>query len=712
MWKSEGTRQDVEQKKEGNKAMTMDKMQQPRRILVIDDDLDIWKAYQLVLTPEAVSSGTSADKINHLLSPVMEDDPAVAHYSLSFAVQGQEGYAMVEEALRKEEPFALAFVDVRMPPGWDGMETSKRIRALDPEIELVIVTAYSDHSIEEIVRAVGSSEKLLFLRKPFDPDEIKQLALSLTAKWHLSRLAEQQRQEISASEHRFRSLVETISDFVWEVDCEGRFSYCSPVSRKLYGYTPEELLGRIFFEVLCEPESRDQLRRIFSSCVDSASPYQAVERRFLTKEGRLVIVESSGTPMFDGQGRICGYRGIDRDITARKEYEEDKLRLEDRLRQAQKMEAIGTLAGGIAHDFNNILAPILGYAELALLRDPEGALASDLGQITKAARRAQDLVGQILAFSRRAPQENQPLLPQSIIKEALKLLRASLPASIEIREDVPVDCGAIMADPTQLHQIVMNLCNNAYQAMRESGGVLGVRLSRIEIDPQDGKVVGAELSPGRYALIEISDTGPGVAKEILPRIFEPYFTTKAKGEGTGLGLSVVHGIVKSFQGHITVYSEPDQGTSFHVYLPLVPDEAGLGCADCLKELPTGTERLLVVDDEDMITDMLRAMLSGLGYQVTIFNDPMEALTLLETDPLAFDLLLTDMTMPHLSGYELARRVLRLRPALPVVLCTGYSELIGREEAQANGVRAFMVKPVALQELAETIRRVLDSTQSN
>lgn len=321
-------------------------------------------------------------------------------------------------------------------------------------------------------------------------------------------------------------------------------------------------------------------------------------------------------------------------------------------------------------------------------------------------------MGQILAFSRRAPQENQPLLPQSIIKEALKLLRASLPASIEIREDVPVDCGAIMADPTQLHQIVMNLCTNAYQAMRESGGVLGVRLSRIEIDPQDGKVVGAELSPGRYALIEISDTGPGVAKEILPRIFEPYFTTKAKGEGTGLGLSVVHGIVKSFQGHITVYSEPDQGTSFHVYLPLVPDEAGLGCADCLKELPAGTERLLVVDDEDMITDMLRAMLSGLGYEVTIFNDPMEALTLLETDPLAFDLLLTDMTMPHLSGYELARRVLRLRPALPVVLCTGYSELIGREEAQANGVRAFMVKPVALQELAETIRRVLDSTQSN
>ncbi|MFA7383959.1 MAG: response regulator [Desulfurivibrionaceae bacterium] len=689
--------------------MVRDMRQQDRRILVVDDDRDVWKAYRLVLTPESGYSGTSAEKINRLLTPEMDDDPAVAIFSLSFAAQGQEGVAMVQEAVSRNEPFALAFIDVRMPPGWDGMETAKRIRALDPEIELVIVTAYSDRSIEEIVRAVGSSEKLLFLRKPFDPDELRQLALSLTAKWALARLAEKQRKDLAVSEYRFRSLVETTSDFVWEVDREGRFLYCSPICRDLYEYAPEELLGKHFFTVLDAPENQEQARRIFDECVASGSHFRNVENTCLTKSGTSIIIESSGTPVFDERGQVCGYRGIDRDITGRKANEAERQRLETRLRQSQKMEAIGTLAGGIAHDFNNILSPILGYTELALTRiSPHDPLAADLQQVIKGAMRAKELVLQILAISRQSPKERKPLQPHLVVKEALKLLRASLPSTIEIREDISTECGAILADPTQLHQIIMNLSTNAYHAMRETGGVLGVSLAEVTVGEEDSKVASFELEPGDYVLLEISDTGCGMDQATLARIFEPYFTTKAMGEGTGLGLSVVHGIVKSHHGQITVYSEPGRGTKFNVYLPRAAEENILQIgAVCRETIPTGTERLLVVDDEEMITGMLMVILQNLGYQITISNSSLETLDLLEHDPAGFDLLITDLTMPGLTGFELSKKVLAIRPDLPVILCTGFSELINKEQAQAMGIRAYLMKPVSVRELAQTVRKVLD-----
>lgn len=428
-----------------------------------------------------------------------------------------------------------------------------------------------------------------------------------------------------------------------------------------------------------------------------------VHRRETTAPGEngIMHLEVTSCPMKDADGNIIAGIESVRDITAQK-------KLEERLRQSQKMEAMGTLAGGIAHDLNNILTPILGYSGLALTKiSSDNPLAADLQQVTKAAGRAKDLVRQILTFSRQAHQERKPFQPHPVVEEALKLLRASLPSTITIRKEIPSKCGSIMADPTQLHQIIMNLCTNAYHAMRETGGVLGVSLAEITLGKDaDGK--GSELAPGNYVLITVSDTGCGMDNKTLSHIFEPYFTTKTKGEGTGLGLSVVHGIVKSYQGQITVHSEPGNGTIFHVYLPRMEETPFFVNAACSQTIPSGTERVLLVDDDEVIAAMMQQILQNLGYQVISCSNSLEALACIAQDPLTLDLLITDMTMPNLTGYELAQKALAIRPNLPIILCTGFSELTNKEQAQALGIRAYLMKPVSVQELGLTVRKVLDA----
>ena len=508
--------------------------------------------------------------------------------------------------------------------------------------------------------------------------------------------------ERKRGEEERRRLVTAIEqgiDSVVITDKDGMIQYVNPGFEKVTGYSKEEAIG--------------QNPRILQSGKQDALFYQEMWKTLTSgkawrghlinkkKNGTLFEEEVSITPVLNEAGEIINYVAVKRDVTG-------QMQLEEQLRQAQKMEAIGTLAGGIAHDFNNILAPILGYSELALARiSPSDPLAADLQQVITAAGRAKDLVQQILAFSRQAPQERKPFQPQLVVKEALKLLRASLPSTIEIREEIPAECGALLADPTQFHQIIMNLCTNAYHAMRETGGVLGVKLQKITID-DNSRVPSVDLARGDYVVLEISDTGCGMEHKTLAHIFDPYFTTKGKGEGTGLGLSVVHGIVKSYQGHITVYSEPGKGTRFHVYLPRIAEAPSLAEADRSKTIPTGTERLLVVDDETVIITMLKVILQGLGYQVTSSSNSLEALALINQDPMAFDLLITDMTMPHLTGFELAHKALALRPDLPIILCTGFSDLINKEQAQALGIRAYLTKPVSTQELGQTVRKVLDA----
>ncbi len=412
-------------------------------------------------------------------------------------------------------------------------------------------------------------------------------------------------------------------------------------------------------------------------------------------------------PFFDETGGLIGIVESFQEITEWKRAEEEKEKLENELRQAQKMESIGTLAGGIAHDFNNILAPIYGYVEMALLNLPDDhQVKVYLERVLAASFRARDLVKQILTFSRRETEKRLPLEPQSIIKEALKLLRASLPSTIEIHQNIVPDCGMILANPTQLHQVIMNLCTNAYHAMRETGGILNVSLTPYAVKEEDA-VKNIHLRPGSYLRLEVSDTGHGMDKAIVDRIFEPYFTTKRHGEGTGLGLSVAHGIIKSHGGHITVYSELGQGTTFHVYLPLVAAIAQPMESLSPQSLAMGSEKIMLVDDEDSTLEVARDVLTNLGYEVAGFSSPLDALEHFRHHVDQFDIIVTDMTMPKMTGDKFAAEVKVLRPGIPVILCTGFSEMITEEKAKDIGIAAFLTKPVPIHIFASAIRKALD-----
>jgi CheY-like chemotaxis protein len=370
------------------------------------------------------------------------------------------------------------------------------------------------------------------------------------------------------------------------------------------------------------------------------------------------------------------------------------------------MEALATLAGGIAHDFNNILSAIIGYTDLAQSQlAKESKAAGYVAEVQVASRRAKDLVAHILAFSRQTRPERMPMVPHLVVKEVIGLLRSTLPATIEIRLKAAPVC-TIFGNPTEIHQVLMNLCTNAYHAMRDKGGVLEILVAKVQLD-DTAKDIHPDLIPNSYARISVSDTGCGIPSEVLPRIFDPYFTTKAEGEGTGLGLAVAHGIVKSHQGAITVYSEAGKGTHFHVYLPLLDRTEADGKATEENPLPMGAERILFVDDELPLANLGKQMLETLGYRVSMQTGAMQALAVFKNDPTAFDLVITDMTMPEMTGAELAVEILRLRPGIPVILCTGYSYSMTEVKAKAMGIREFVLKPLVRREAAVVIRKVLD-----
>lgn len=385
---------------------------------------------------------------------------------------------------------------------------------------------------------------------------------------------------------------------------------------------------------------------------------------------------------------------------------------ERQLQQVLKIQAIGTLAGGIAHDFNNILFPIVGYTELTMDEVPEGSVAhNNLAEILKAANRARDLVQQILTFSRQSGQERKPTKVQYIIKEALKLLRASIPASIEIIHEIDDDCRPVMGDATQIHQVIMNLCTNAYQAMQDKGGRLTVSLKEVDISYEE-TVEKIGMQPGKHLRLAVTDEGCGMDASVLDRIFEPYYTTKEQGKGTGLGLSVIHGIVKNHRGDITVSSALGKGSTFQVYLPVIEDDIVATEFEPTNGTAKGNERILLIDDEEQIVSMEQQMLENLGYQVTARTNSEEALREFSQQPQNYDLVITDMTMPHMTGDQLAKKLLDIKPDIPVILCTGFNEDITEEKALAMGIQKFVMKPVIKNDLATTIRTVLDQNRLN
>jgi two-component system cell cycle sensor histidine kinase/response regulator CckA len=507
------------------------------------------------------------------------------------------------------------------------------------------------------------------------------------------------------SEEKYRTQFEEALDAIFVGDAEtGVIIDCNQAALQLVGREKSDLVGK-HHQILHPPEEIDgKSSRTLKQHLKEKQG-QALETRVITKsrEIRDVSIKAS---VFTLKGKKV-LQGIFRDVTEWKRTQEEKKKLELQLQQAYKMEAIGTLAGGIAHDFNNILAAMIGYTELARGDLPKHSRThSNLKEVYKAGLRAKNLVQQILTFSRQRDEEKMPLRVSPIIKEALKLLRASLPATIEIRQKIPSQSDTILGDPTQIHQVLMNLCANAEYAMREHGGVLEVRLLEERLDPGAASQH-LDLKPGAYVRLTVSDTGCGMDSKIVDRIFDPYFTTKELSQGTGMGLAVVHGIVKSHGGSIMVTSTPDKGTTFDVFLPRIETEQA-GEADAIRLTPRGTERILFVDDERGLADIGGQILADLGYDVVARTSSVEALEAFRAQPDRFDLVITDQTMPNMTGADLAQELMQIRPDIPVILCTGYSYMISKEEAKAIGIREYVMKPIVSRDMAEVIRKVLDA----
>tara|TARA_B100000614_G_C14544053_1_gene491398 strand:- start:316 stop:2385 length:2070 start_codon:yes stop_codon:yes gene_type:complete len=390
-------------------------------------------------------------------------------------------------------------------------------------------------------------------------------------------------------------------------------------------------------------------------------------------------------------------------------FEQEKESLQAQIRQAQRVESIGTLAGGIAHDFNNILFPIIGMSELLLEDLPSNSLEREnTKEIYKAGKRGKDLVQQILAFSRQADQEKMPTRIQSVLKEVLKLIKSTIPSYIEVSQDIQVDCGLVLADPTQIHQVAMNLITNAFHAVEANDGKISITLKEMVLDSES--LYDNKLQSEKYVVLSVSDTGHGMPQDIQKKIFDPYFTTKEKGKGTGLGLAVVHGIVSEHGGTIEVSSEIGKGTVFHIYIPLMDQTIDSKPIDMEKSLPVGDERILVVDDEEPIAKLEKQILERLGYQIKYRINAVEALEAFGANPFSFDLVITDMSMPNMTGDKLASKLTAIRPDIPIVICTGFSERINKKHLTAIGVKDLLMKPVVKSDMAKTVRKVLDEAQ--
>jgi PAS domain S-box-containing protein len=496
------------------------------------------------------------------------------------------------------------------------------------------------------------------------------------------------------AQNEWEKTFDVMDDMVTIQDRDMYIVRANKAAEDFFEVGPGELDGKKCYEVFrgsLEPCPRcpglDTLQ-------DIQNHSEIIEHKELKK-----IFQVSSAPLLNKNNDVRYLVHVARDITEQKKLEED-------LFQAHKMEAIGTLAGGIAHDFNNILSSIIGFAELAKLNIPgDSEAVKDIDVVLESSRRAADLVTQILTFSRKSDHQVQSIMPHLIVKESLKMLRSSLPTTVTLNEKIDIECGSIQADPTNIHQIVVNLCTNAFHAMEHEKGSLVVKLRRKEIQAED--ISENDVSPGSFIVLSVSDTGKGMDSETIERIFEPYFTTKDIGKGTGLGLAVIHGIVRDYKGFIEVESEPGKGSTFHIYFPALEKDTVIQEKIEEQALPTGTEHILVVDDESSIVKLHKTILQRLGYKVTAITNSEEAFEKFLLYPDTFDLLITDQTMPHLSGVELTQGILKINPSLPIILCTGYSTVITEEKALAIGIKKYVKKPVNRSTLAKIVRQVLD-----
>ena len=577
----------------------------------------------------------------------------------------------------------LVLMDITLKGEMDGIEAARQIRAAS-DIPIIFLTAYAD---DEKIERAKFVEPFGYIIKPFDERELK---VALETGLHKAKME----RRLKESEAKYRLIVENQNDLVVKFDTLGRLLFVSPTYCKTFGRMESELIGEKFMPLI----HQEDWERVTESIRSLKTPPHTShhEARAMTVAGWRWFGWSLRA-ILDKASAIGEVISVGRDITERKA-------LEKQLRQAQKMEAIGTLAGGIAHDFNNILSSILGFTELSLDQvSKDSELYDNLQEVLISGKRARDLVRQILDFSRPGDRKENPIDMETLLQEAKGLLRATIPTTIRMESTIREEGCVIEGDAGQIHRVILNLATNAAQAMEEEGGQLEMILEKTECHIPEG-----EIPPGKYVRLTVKDTGHGIAPEVMDRIFDPYFTTREVGKGTGMGLAMVHGIVKSNGGYITVESREGEGTAFRVYLPLSKETESHVEPFKNNALPGGDEQILVVDDEPQIVNFQKQALERLGYRVKAETDSMAALETFGSAPGTFDAVVTDMTMPQMTGDKLARELRKIRPDIPIILCTGYSDKISKKKAKEMGINAFLMKPVGTVDLTGTLRRILDN----
>jgi len=618
----------------------------------------------------------------------------------------------------KENPdMALVLLDIVLETSNAGLDLIHHIRrTLNNSItQIVVRTGQPDHAPEQnIIETYEINDYRL--KTELTVQRLYAITTTSLRAFHikstlLRELNEKRKIEHSLreSEQRFRDIAHTIGDLIWEIDNQGRYIYISKSTKKIAKDPLDELLGTSFTSHMDESEINGTPIKNINMAINSSAPFTNVEVWKETKPGELACFLTSGKPIKDKNGVVTGYRGVDKDITALKNAEKEKEHLMLQLRQTQRLESLGLLAGGIAHDFNNILGAILGYTQLLGLEVKENQKAMGYtGKILASCDRAKRLIFHILDFSRQNRQtlKKSAISPSAVTKEALNLLRAALPSSIEIRTNISENISTILMDPGQLQQIITNLCTNSFQAMGKKQGSITITIREVEIHP-DIFIPSPDfdLAFGKYVEISIKDDGKGMEADTVEKIFDPYFSTKKGGDGTGLGLSVVRGIVTNCSGHISTKSCPGKGTEQTIYFPVHGKEKKIRPAANLF-IDQGHGRVLFVDDEEMLVDLGKSMLEKLGYHATALNSPTEALEMVKKDPYFFDVVITDLTMPDIQGTELANRIKKLRPDLPVILITGLSSIIAAKEVSARGIDLILSKPLSMSSLAQAMTTIV------
>ncbi len=824
------------------------------RLLVVDDEQAVLESYRQVVAAASHKPPSQA----HLRENDLDGERAVTvdcsfDFDLMLCEQGDEAVEAVRRSIQEGRPFAAAFIDVRMPPGPDGVWTAERIRVLDPYLYIVMVTAYHDYNPENIAHRIPPADRLLYIQKPFHVVEIQRFVWALSTRWRAEKLSrrmqtqlevtnkqlkrdirarKQAEEALEVSEEKYRNLTEKLKDVIIQISPQGIIQYVSPAVKRFAGYDPEEgvgksvteyipeshrarvmaeikqaaqtneasdiefgmltrqgdeipvevstfpiieegkvvafqcvlrditerkqaeekvraerdkaqryldvagvmvtvidadekvrlmnrtgceilgyseeeIIGQNWFDALVPQRLRKEVRAVFEQLMaGEVEPVEYYENPLLTKAGEERIIAFHNTVLRDENGGIYAVLSSGEDITERKQAEEERKALQQQLFQAQKLESLGTLVGGVAHDFNNLLTGIIGMAELALKHtEPDSQAHQYLVKVPEQGRRAADLIGSLLAFSRRSVSERRPLALLPLVKETYRVLERTIPENIRVGLVWPDQLPSVNADPTQIQQVIMNLATNARDAMPD-GGQLTLQLAQVSLDEQYCQHY-ADASPGDYVCLSVRDTGSGMPPEVQEHIFEPFFTTKDPGEGTGLGLAMVYGIVKNHAGYIHVYSEVDRGTEFRVYLPLGDGRMSESNEDAPKFPVGGSETLLLVEDDAIVLSTGQGMLESFGYHVLTATDGEEGLKVYRAHHEEIALVLTDMTMPKMGGDQLYQAIRDINPTAKVLLVSGYSVKEQIADLEAKGLKGSVQKPFDLQALGQKVRDAID-----